>query len=506
MMSFLKRIWIDYRLQLARKNSVSFLVLLMLLSLGYFPLPEDGYVTFSVSRVVGSYNSVWMAIIFSMMTSMLVMLFGFYFIKGSISLDRKQNMGSLLAHSSTSNWEYLLQKTIASFLVLASICFVTLLTTMCLNILIYNQFPFELGIYIWLYALVLLPSLFLCAAFTTLFDSHPRLSGAVGNVVYFFLYTGILASLGGGLMGFTEIVKQIDAAIIHAFPNVATSGVSIGVLVDSPENLKAHPTITLNELVLNNAVLLESALVLLFALLVFALAVFSFDRFKHAPETAKKQSDQSAYSSRLFNYLRTLFPNSAFARLLITEMSLLTRATPKLLWIVMAVLNVTIIAMLYNDIAKVLIGLLCVLNLSVLGKLGIREEKAQLSLLLNHFNVTEMYRRNVQLAAGSIVVLVTQIGSIVWVFAQYGVLNTISFVMGIVLWVLLSFVLGPWFRQRHPFDLIFLFIWYIGPMNGLAELDFLAVHRETSLYSLALLFSMSLVLYALVCTKVRRYG
>lgn len=501
MRSFLNRIWLDYRLQLARKNSLSLLILLLLLSLGFYPLPEDGYVTFRVSGVIGQYNSVWMAVIYSMMTSMLVMLFGFYFIKGAISSDRKQNLGSLFAHTPIANWHYILQKTVASFLVLVSICFVSLLTTLCLNLFMYNQFPFELATYIGLFTVVLLPLLFLCAAFTSLFDSHPKLSGTFGNILYFFLYTGMLASLGGGLLGFSEISNQIELAIQQSYPNLERGGVSIGMLIDSPENLKAHPSILLSGLSLNSHVYFESTFVILFALLVVAIATIAFDRFKYVPENAANNSNQTVYLSKLLTRLRERFPASANMRLLLTEISLLTRGMPKFVWAGILVLNISIIALISNDIGKLLIGLLCMLNITVLGKLGIREEKAQLGLLLNHFSVSYSSRLTVQIVAALTVVLGTQVASVVWVFAQYGPLSAMSLILGISLWVLLSFVVGPWFRQRHPFDLMFLFTWYLGPMNGFAAIDFLSIHSATSLQGFGLLLCILACLAGLLAAR-----
>ncbi|MFC3034726.1 hypothetical protein ACFOEE_19660 [Pseudoalteromonas fenneropenaei] len=501
MRSFFKRTWIDYRLQLARKNSLGLLILLLLLSLGFYPLPEDGYVTFRVSGIIGAYNSVWMAIIYSMMTSMLVALFGFYFIKGAISLDRKRNLGVLLAHTSMSNTEYILQKTLASWMVLTTLCGTTLLTTMLLNVFVYDQYSFELGIYIKLFVVVLLPSLFVCAAFASLFDSHPRLASSLGNVVYFFLFAGILSSLGGSQPGFVEISAQINEAILAAYPNTTGSGVSIGVLVDSPENLKALGSILIKDLSFNSGLLSESALVLLFGFAVFALAVVVFDRFKHVPKKSIKKDNRTLVSARLFDRLRALYPNSPLVRLFITELSLLTRAIPKFLWLAMLILNLSIVALLQNDTAKLLMGLLCLLNLNMLGKLGIREDKAQLGLLLNHCTVSETHRRYTQIMTAVLIMIGTQLGSVVWVWVQYGLLNAISLIIGCTVWVLLSFVIGPWFKQRHPFDLVFLIIWYLGPMNGFEAMDFLAIHQEISIYGIGLLCCMVALLYSIILTR-----
>ncbi|CCQ10108.1 hypothetical protein PALB_9730 [Pseudoalteromonas luteoviolacea B = ATCC 29581] len=505
MIHFIRGTWLDYQVNLMKKRNIAFLCLLLFLSFGFYPVPEDGYFTLSIAGHLGEYNSAWMAVTYCFLTTIVMLFFGFYFMKGGISEDRQSLRGKLIASSHICNVEYLSQKTLSCFLVLATMTFIGLLCAIALNLLMYTKYPFELGAFSVPFLVLLLPQALLCAAFCTLFDAHPKLSGAVGNVTYFFVFVAILGALEGNIPGFVELTEQIRTHLPQEA--LSRSNLNVGMMIDSEENLRAMPTIFWSGLVLNASVLNDCMVSLLMSAGIVILASFVFDRFALEPKVDTHNAKTSRWPSVKSVFFPNLFIKSTALRLFLCEVNLAAKQVNPTLWIVLLAMNFAILLVQDNAITTVMIGIVFLLNLGVLGKVGVREEVSKINLVLNYLPTSSSLRLLLQVLATWLFVCSTQLGSLLWLGVNLTLLHSVYCLIGVLMWVNLSMLLGTSFKNRHIFDLLFLFVWYLGPMNGLSQLDFIGITTLVDAKSVMLLSlaSVAMVCITMVLRKFRVY-
>src|ERR1043165_2991691 len=93
-----------------RTRRYSFLVTLgFTLYAAYLFVPPAGasYITLSLARYRGIYNSAWIGSLVSMMSTMFLSLAGFYLVKNAISRDRATGVGEILAATRVGKLTYL---------------------------------------------------------------------------------------------------------------------------------------------------------------------------------------------------------------------------------------------------------------------------------------------------------------------------------------------------------------------------------------------------------------
>ena len=125
---------------------------------------------------------------------------GFYIVKNTIQRDRETRVGQILATTPMSKTFYTISKTLSNFAVLAAMVLILVLAAIGI------QLTHGDGGHINLFALCAPVLVFaLCAvavtaALAVFFESVPALSGGVGNILYFFLWT-FLVSISAGCHG-----------------------------------------------------------------------------------------------------------------------------------------------------------------------------------------------------------------------------------------------------------------------------------------------------------------
>ncbi|HEY1809479.1 MAG TPA: hypothetical protein VGG42_13005 [Acidobacteriaceae bacterium] len=163
-----------------------------------------GYETFAGRTVLrlgeyrGVYNSAWVGALMGIVTSAFLSLVGFYIVKGSIARDEQTRVGQILAATPMSKGFYTVAKWLGNFAVLASMVGVMAVAAVCMQMVRGEDQALHWGALLGPLALYALPAMALVAALAVLWETIPWLRGGVGNVVYFFVWSGLL-SLGIGV-------------------------------------------------------------------------------------------------------------------------------------------------------------------------------------------------------------------------------------------------------------------------------------------------------------------
>lgn len=172
---------------LERARRYSFLIMLgMVVWLGYNT--ATGKLVMRVPpNYVGEINSAWVGGLMTVTAGIILVLFGFYLVKGSVSRDYDTSVGQIIATTPLSRPLYLLGKWLSNFAVLGAMILILLLAGIAMNLLV-GKAPLELWALASPLLLIGLPCMAVVAAIAVLFETLGWLRGGFGNVVYFFVF------------------------------------------------------------------------------------------------------------------------------------------------------------------------------------------------------------------------------------------------------------------------------------------------------------------------------
>jgi hypothetical protein len=199
-----------------------------------------GYQTFAGGIVIdlgpyrGIYNSAWVGALMGAVTSVFLSLVGFYIVKGAVQRDVETRVGQVLAATPMTKSFYTLAKALGNFAVLGSMAAVMAAAALVMQLARGEDRAFHAWALWGPMVLLALPAMAVVAAMAVLFETLPVLRGGVGNVAWFFLWTGLLvagvrdvhgpnpaATTGGAMRDFSglgTIFVSTRAALLQVNP------------------------------------------------------------------------------------------------------------------------------------------------------------------------------------------------------------------------------------------------------------------------------------------------
>jgi len=201
-------------------------------------LVHAGNVRLSIHGQRGVYNSAWIGTLLALSVGSLLSLIGFYLVKNTLDADRRTGVGEVLAATPLSRAAYTLGKALSNFLLLASILALLAVAAGITQLLAREETHLDLLALLLPMAALAGPPLALAAAMAVLFEAVPWLRGALGNVIFFFLWAGGLSlsaiGPGGDLLGFqlveSSFARQLPApAGAAGAAAAARGGISLNV-------------------------------------------------------------------------------------------------------------------------------------------------------------------------------------------------------------------------------------------------------------------------------------
>ena len=159
----------------------------------FLPPNHARYATFRIADFRGVYNSHWVGVASAMLASIFVSFAGFYLVKNAVERDRRTGVGAIVAATRVPTPAYLFGKFLSNLAVLAG-----MLAVMAAAVAILQWVRAEdrhidpIAIALPL-LLVSLPMMALTAGIAVAFEATPGLRGGPGNVVFFFLWMLTLA-------------------------------------------------------------------------------------------------------------------------------------------------------------------------------------------------------------------------------------------------------------------------------------------------------------------------
>ena len=525
----------DFLERTRRYGTLILLGVVVFLTYSYLPPVDADYVTFSMNGYRGVYNSAWVAGTVTVFCVLALSFGGFYLVKSAITLDRRTGVGQIIATTPLTKMQYVVAKMVSNWLYLVALAAVALLAAMTMQIVLGEVVRIEPWGYLAPYLLIILPALAWIAALAVLFESIHWLRGGLGNVLFFFLFVGGLSAMVfltflrlNATFGAEESVRATwmdPTGSLIIFRSMILDGMEEGLAQAGgfvlgrtfPElyGLPRGATFVYDGVSWTSPILLGRLIWVGAALTLAALAALFFDRFDAArerPRVARKdrKAQTEASSQPDLSSTPDLLPAPAtltslpatgrvrsptlLAQTVLSELRLMIKGSRWWWYVVAGGLGLAALLSPVDQTRQIWLPLAWIWPLliwSPLGNRAVRHRTEQIILSAPHPLSNQL---PAAWLAGLIVALATASGAILCLFVagQWSALLALS--VGAAFIPALALALGVWSGSSKLFEVVYLVLWYVGPMNGNLTLDYLGATDAAVASSVPLAYLLLTVL------------
>jgi hypothetical protein len=245
MNSFTSIIKADY-LQRTRSNIfLATLLVSIYIAYSFVPSASAAYSTVRIGNFVGYSNAAWIGHVTAIMTSTFMWFIGFYIINNGIRRDEESGIGQIIAATSISNFNYLLAKTLSSFIVLLTITFIIILMALGLIIVRGSEYHFNVLQFILPYLYATFPSLFFLSALAVFFEIVFGKRTNLSNASFYFLFAAMVGFIFAtdnpllqwfDVLGTKHLINEI-ASIVNGGMSGSHQDISVGYNFGSKKEL-----------------------------------------------------------------------------------------------------------------------------------------------------------------------------------------------------------------------------------------------------------------------------
>ena len=476
-------------LERARRTSFLFAVALGLF-LGYSV--NAGQIGISLGDYRGVYNSAWVGSMMALVVNTFLSLAGFYIVKNAVQRDLDTGVGQIMAATPLTRLQYVVGKWLSHLAVLMALVLVLVAAAIVLQLTQREVPEFDLPALLLPMLVLTLPMMALTAAAAVLFETIGWLRGGLGNVIYFFVWSfGLTASIVPPIesaSGFPEPVGlsllyfSMSAAAKAAFPDFSGTEFTLGSAGGDPRLLQ---TFVWNGLTWTPGIILGQLLWVGVALGLVALAALFFNRFDAtragsrrtpaAPEPADTPATVPAPTVPAAA-AHTLAPvslgRSRFGAVWLAELRLLLKGQRWWWFVVAAGLIIAGLASPPEVGRQYLLPVAWIWPALIWSQLGNREAAHRTGQLV--FAAPRAVWRQLPAAwlAGVALAAVTGSGVLVTLLRTGDTPGLAAWAAGALFVPALALCLGVVSGGSKLFEITYLLIWYIGPLNNTPPLDY----------------------------------
>jgi hypothetical protein len=474
---------------LERVRRYSFLVMLgLVVLLGY--QTAVGNVRLQLGQYRGEFNSAWIGGMMSIIITFFMGWFGFYVVKGSVARDRETGVGQIMATTPMSRPFYMLGKWISNFAVLMAMVVILVIFGLAIQLIHGESTQFNFGAYLSPFVFIVMPLMAVVAAVAVLFESIPFLSGGFGNVVYFFAFVLMIPFTMETIktnpaiepLGMALLKEDMAEEVLQVFPDYDNSFMLGGL--ETP----ITGTFTWHGIDWTPSVIATRFGFIVLAIGVTLLGALFFDRFDPSrvrPRRTKNNvSLPIAESASIIQALPTvsLTPLNraanrySFVHVLLAELKLLLKGQ-RWWWYIAAA--AAILASLVSPIETVrefILAYAWVWPVLIWSSMGSREARHNVQQFT--FSSASPLSRQLpaQWIAGFLVTLTMGSGAVLRFALNGNFEGLIAFLSAAVFIPSLALALGVWSNSSKPFEIIYVTLWYLGPLNKVPGLDFIGAN------------------------------
>jgi len=496
---------------LERVRRYSFLIMLgLVVFLGFQAAIGNIYV--QVGEYRGEFNSAWVGSMMAAIASAFLGWFGFYLVKGSVAHDRETGVGQIMATTPLTRPLYALGKWFSNFAVLTSMVVILAVAGVFIQYITGESTQLDLIALLTPFLFVTLPAMALVAAIAVLFETIRFLSGGFGNIIYFFLF-GMVIPLGDMLtkkypglepLGISMLQRSMGAAAKTVFPDY-DGGFMLGS-TDVPAKGVFHWSgvdWTLD-------IIIQRIAVFGLAVVLALLASFFFDRFdpsRRKPGRKKNSASTSALqpasTSKKLPQLIHLTPltrvkrGSTFTRVLISELKLLLKG--QRWWWYVGALGL-FVASLFTPVESMRAHVLpftWIWPILIWSGMGSREIRHNAQPMIFSSAAPLMRQLPASWLAGFIGTALTGSGAVLKLLVAGDGTGLLAWFSAMLFIPSFALALGVWSNSHKLFEVLYVTLWYIGPMNHVYAVDFIGTKSDGNI-GFFIPFSIALILTAFI--------
>ncbi|MBC7877374.1 MAG: ABC transporter permease subunit [Anaerolineales bacterium] len=499
---------------LERVRRYSFLIMLgLVVFLGY--QTAIGNITLSLGQYRGEFNSAWVGAMMSLIATFFIGWFGFYLVKGSVARDRETGVGQIMATTPLSRPLYLLGKWLSNLAVLMTMVAVLALAGIVIQFLQGENQQINLLVFLAPFFFIVFPLMAFVAAIAVLFESISFLQGGFGNIVYFIGFIMLVPLFVENQtlnkypalepMGLALLSSEMGKAVTEIYPDYDGS-FSLGTIDEETSDTFTWMGIKWT----SNFIFARFTLILIAIALTFLAALF-FDRFDPSRSKPRKMNAQrnaslsdtqpASVSQTLSTPHLTPLNRSAnkfsFFNVLLAELKLLLKGQ-RWWWYVVAL--GFIIACYVNDAAttrEIVLPFTWVWPILIWSAISNREIHNNVQQM-TFSSASPLWRQlPAQWLAGFIVTLLIGSGAALNFLINGDTTGVIALLSGALFIPSLALACGVWSGSSKLFEILYISIWYIGPLNQVPELDFIGANSNGR-PEFFIPFSITLIAFAIL--------
>jgi hypothetical protein len=476
---------------LERVRRYSFLVMLgLVVLLGY--QTAVGNVRLQLGQYRGEFNSAWIGGMMSIIITFFIGWFGFYLVKGSVARDRETGVGQIMATTPMSRPFYMLGKWISNFAVLMAMVIILVIFGLVIQLINGESTRLDFGTYLSPFVFIVMPLMAVVAAVAVLFEAIPFLSGGFGNVVYFFAFVMIIPlTMESDIiktnpalepLGMALLKEDMSAEVRQVFPDYDNSFMLGGM--ETP----ITGTFPWSGIDWTPSVIATRFGFIGLAVLLTLLGALFFDRFDPSRAQPRRTRMNSSISVSMpepnapvqavihLTALDIAANRFSFITVLAAEMKLLLKGQP---WWWYIVALGAIVAPLIGSIEatrQFILPYAWVWPVLIWSSMGNREARHNVQQF-TFSSASPLWRQlPAQWIAGFVVTLVMGIGAASRIAFSGNSTGLVAFLSAAFFIPSLALALGVWSHSSKPFEIVYVTLWYLGPLNRVPGLDFIGAN------------------------------
>ncbi len=481
---------------LERVRRYSFLlVLVSAVFAGFLAVPQAGagYRVLQVGTQRGIYDSAWIGLMFGLIAALHLPLAGFYLVKNAVERDRHTGVGEIIATTPIRKPAYVLGKWLSNVAVLVLILGVMTTMAAVMQLVRGEDMTVRLEALVPTVWLMALPVLAIAAALAVLFECTPFLRGGWGNMVFLFLWLLSLAAVlgrsideetsqvrpGADLYSFSRPLASIQQQVLAADPEASVSS----ALINTGQDIQS--TFVWDRFRWKTGIILERLRWLGLAFLLALAAAIPFDRFDPArsrlrpertdlqarPEPALTAGVRVVTGSKL-TPLTAAARRGRFPAVLVAELKLMLKGQ-SWLWTIGAIgLNVACLLNPSAAVQRYLLAAVWLWPLVIWSQMGARERRFNTGQMVFSAPRPALRQLPATWLAGVIVAVVAGSGAWLRLALTGETVSLPGWFVGALFVPALALALGVWAGSSRAFEAGYLFLWYLGVLEGIPALDY----------------------------------
>ncbi|OPJ63998.1 hypothetical protein [Clostridium oryzae] len=440
----------------------------------------------------GVYNSVWLGWVATIAFISIVTLIGFYFVRNAINRERHFLIGEITASTPIKSWIFIFGKTFSSFLFLLLQMCVVILVTAIMQFVRGESYCFQPIKLITPFLILGVPACFITAVIAIIFETIPFLAKSLGNVIYFFVWSGILVvSMQGGAYSLTDVFGFSSAAQIileqlkrnfKQFRNM--NSFSLGTSGPLHNNVK---TFMMNNVSVSGNVLFERCFWVLVGILLLILASMLFKRTYLAAGKRytgiKSFMKEKTHNPQKGVVLSEIFEKRTYSNdfaIVKSEFKIMLSSANIWWYIAMFLCCICVFFTNGDSFYKVVIPAIWILPIFIWSRLG----SIQMDFNMEEYLSTYKNYRSSQLlnsvAAGILFTIFINVTIIIKFVLLRNFEGAAYIFMGAIFVNALGIFIGNFAKSSTAFEITYIILWYVGITNGVSGLNFLGTTQQAA--------------------------